>query len=66
MTSDGPIGPAVSGLWTPVIVIPRRLTEQLSRKQLRMVLLHELNHIRRWDVLWDQFTNLLVAVHAKP
>lgn len=63
MVSDARIGPAVSGLWWSYIVIPRPLPEQLSREQLRMVLLHELSHVRRWDVLWDQLTNLLVAVH---
>ncbi len=43
--------PAVCGLFRPVILVPKRILEQLSRERLRAVLIHELAHIKRGD-LW--------------
>ncbi len=47
---DSTLSPAVYGLFRPVILLPLALTEKLSRKQLRAVLLHEAIHLRRGDV----------------
>ncbi len=47
----GPLSPALSGLFRPVILLPESLVQRLSRTQLRSVLLHELTHLRRGD-LW--------------
>jgi beta-lactamase regulating signal transducer with metallopeptidase domain len=47
---DSTLSPAVYGLFRPVILLPLVLTEKLSRKQLRAVLLHEAIHLRRGDV----------------
>jgi len=43
--------PAVCGLFRPIILIPAVLTEKLSPEKLRVVLIHELAHIKRGD-LW--------------
>ncbi|PYJ55694.1 MAG: hypothetical protein DME24_24345, partial [Verrucomicrobia bacterium] len=51
--------PAVSGLWRPVILIPQPLADKLSALQLRAVLLHELAHIKRGDVLAHYAQTLL-------
>src|SRR5207247_2538843 len=51
--------PAVYGLWRPVILIPQRLADKLSALQLRAVLLHELAHIKRGDVLVHYAQTLL-------
>ncbi len=45
-----PMSPALCGLWRPVILLPRPLAKSLSREQLRIVLMHELIHLRRGDV----------------
>jgi hypothetical protein len=45
--------PFVCGLWRPSLVLPRGLTSSLDLESLRSVLLHELAHIRRRDLLWD-------------
>ncbi len=47
---DSTLSPAVYGLFRPVILLPLVLTEKLSRRQLRAVLLHEAIHLRRGDV----------------
>jgi beta-lactamase regulating signal transducer with metallopeptidase domain/protocatechuate 3,4-dioxygenase beta subunit len=43
--------PAVWGVFRPCVLLPAGLPGELSRGQLRWVLLHELAHIRRGD-LW--------------
>lgn len=45
------IGPAVIGLFRPLIVIPQYIADRYSTDTLRPILAHELVHIRRGD-LW--------------
>ena len=61
--SDQAIGPATLGLFRPQIVLPESLIHSLDPGELRMVFLHEMSHVRRLDVLWDQFATVLAAVH---
>lgn len=63
LVADEPIGPATFGLLHPRIVVPSSLLRSLNLEQLRMLLLHELSHIRRNDVLWDRLAGILVALH---
>ena len=44
-----PFGPAVLGTLRPVLVVPESTATTLSREQLRLVLAHELVHLRRGD-----------------
>ena len=57
--SDDTGSPAVWGLWRPVILLPQPLANKLSNLQLRAVLLHELAHIKRHDVLAHYAQTLL-------
>ncbi len=65
--SDDAPGPAVCGLFRPIVLMPTSLAENLSGERLRTVLVHELAHIRRAD-LWVNFaqTLLLVAYFYHP
>lgn len=49
--SDGIESPAVWGLFRPTIILPRGIAKTLTIGQLRWVLLHELAHVRRFDLL---------------
>jgi beta-lactamase regulating signal transducer with metallopeptidase domain len=51
--------PTVIGLWKPMIVFPRWVTEDLSSAELDQILLHELAHLRRWDD-WTNLAQQLV------
>ena len=42
----------VCGLWQPRLVLPSRLLASLSRAERRQVILHELAHIKRHDLIW--------------
>jgi beta-lactamase regulating signal transducer with metallopeptidase domain len=55
--------PAVFGGWNPTIVLPRGLIADLTEDQLRHVFLHELAHIKRWDLLVHWMAHLLRIVH---
>lgn len=49
----GPIGPAVVGFWKPRIVLPECIVTTLKESELEALMLHELIHVRRGDMLWS-------------
>lgn len=57
------VGPATCGILQPCIVLPERLFRSLLPAELRLVLLHELIHIRRRDVLLDHVVTFVTIVH---
>lgn len=42
-------GPALIGWLRPVILLPLSATSGLTPRQVELILLHELAHVRRWD-----------------
>ncbi|RKY24663.1 MAG: hypothetical protein DRP83_07315, partial [Planctomycetota bacterium] len=59
--SSNATSPAVCGLFQPVILIPQNLPARLSSRQLEAVLLHELAHIKRYD-LWVNMAQALLQI----
>ena len=58
--------PFVCGLWRPVMVLPQSLETLLHKSQLEPVLIHELAHIKRHDLLWGwipQLARMLYFFH---
>lgn len=55
--------PALFGVLRPEILVPPSALERLSATELRLVLLHELGHWRRKDLLVNLTLTLLQAVH---
>ncbi len=47
--------PAAVGFFRPAIIIPAWLLPQLSAEEMKLILLHEIAHLRRWD----DWTNLI-------
>jgi len=45
--------PAVIGWFRPIVFVPMTALTGLSETQLRLVLAHELAHIRRWDAAFN-------------
>ncbi len=56
--SRGQNGPLVTGLFYPVIVLPRGFEQDYSREQQELTLAHELSHVRRGDI-WAALTALM-------
>ncbi|HUB24872.1 MAG TPA: M56 family metallopeptidase [Tepidisphaeraceae bacterium] len=48
---DGEIGPAVFGLFRPVLLVPRKWAEHGDPGRLRAIVAHEIVHLRRRDPL---------------
>lgn len=56
-------GPAVCGLFRPVILLPVGWAAQAGPEELRWMLLHEIGHIRRGDLLWRWVFQVARALH---
>jgi BlaR1 peptidase M56 len=61
--TDIDCSPFVCGLFRPVLVLPRGLLGALGHAQLRQVMLHELAHIKRRDLLWGWIPELAWMIH---
>ena len=56
LLSAGSMEPGVFGVFRPVLLWPKQLSEQLDDEQIELILAHELMHVRRHD-------NLTAALH---
>jgi beta-lactamase regulating signal transducer with metallopeptidase domain len=52
VVTDVDCSPFVCGIRRPVLVLPRKLAASLSPTELNHVLLHELAHVQRRDLVW--------------
>ena len=50
--------PVLVGVVRPAVVLPARFPEQFGAAQLRLMLAHELAHLKRRDLLWAWLPNL--------
>lgn len=57
------MGPALLGIVRPVLLLPPDLPRRLTTSELRLVLLHELGHMRRADVALNWLLAVLEAAH---
>ena len=55
--------PAIFGLFRPKLLISTSVPNQLSNHELRLLVLHELAHVARQDVLVNWLTIILQAFH---
>jgi len=44
------VGPFITGLWRPVVLLPADFTERYSTEQQRLIIRHELTHWQRGDL----------------
>ena len=56
-------GPCVVGLLRPCLLLPPGMAGQLSEPEIRLVLLHEAAHLRRWDTILNGLLEVVHAVH---
>lgn len=62
LTCDG-VGPASVGLLRPRILLPERLSRDLTHKDLVAVIEHELRHVQRWEGLIVMLLQFLRCFH---
>jgi beta-lactamase regulating signal transducer with metallopeptidase domain len=56
-------GPAITGLFAPVLLLPADWREKFDGDTLRHVIFHEFEHVRSRDLWWDWCAAVLTAVH---
>jgi len=57
------LGPAVAGLWRPCVLVPQSVLASASREDVEHILLHELAHVRRRDLVLHWLMTAARAVH---
>jgi len=55
--------PALAGIWRPRILLPEDWLTKLSTEELESVLLHELGHHRRGDLIWEWLYAIARCLH---
>lgn len=55
--------PAVYGLWQKRVLLPEGFSEQFSGPELRCVFMHELAHIKRYDLEINWLVSVLQVLH---
>ena len=63
MVSSAVDSPAVAGLLSPVLLLPASFPNGFSASEARMVLLHELTHLKRHDLPLNWLLCVLQALH---
>ncbi|MHA7963845.1 M56 family metallopeptidase [Paenibacillus sp. CAU 1782] len=56
-------GPFIYGVFRPKVYLPEVLCQSLNGEQLSHVLMHELAHRKRYDVLWNWLGSVALAIH---
>lgn len=56
------ITPVTYGFIKPIILLPKSLKE-FDEEQLKLMIVHELTHIKHFDVLWKWLLLLAVSIH---
>jgi beta-lactamase regulating signal transducer with metallopeptidase domain len=60
---SGRVSPSITGLFRPTVILPDDCLQRFSREELRWVMLHELAHLRRWDLPVQFLCQVLQAIH---
>lgn len=55
--------PAVSGLWRPALLLPADFEQTFSAQEAKLILQHELTHVKRHDLPLNALLCLLMALH---
>lgn len=63
LESDTVGAPAMTGIFSPRILLPTGLVENLTEYELRHIFLHELAHVKRNDILVQRIADLGTAIH---
>ena len=63
IVTDKVKSPALFGFVRPRLLLPVGIIETHSIKELRHIFLHELSHLKRYDILLGWVTTLLLVIH---
>jgi beta-lactamase regulating signal transducer with metallopeptidase domain len=63
LVTDVDVSPFVAWFRRPVLVLPAAMADTYNAWQLRQIVLHELAHVRRVDLLWCWITHVMRMVY---
>lgn len=55
--------PCITGLIFPVILIPKYMTNKLTNEEIKYIIIHELAHFKRKDILINWIVTVLNLIH---
>lgn len=56
-------GPAMTGLFRPLLLLPADFDQAFDREERRLILLHEFTHVKRGDLLLNTIAFVLQGLH---
>jgi len=56
-------GPAMTGLFRPLLLLPADFDQAFDREERRLILLHEFTHVKRGDLLLNAIAFVLQGLH---
>ncbi|MEM7476723.1 MAG: M56 family metallopeptidase [Planctomycetota bacterium] len=59
---DCSIGPAVMGVFRPVVLIPKSIVDSQQPESIKLILAHELVHVRRGDLFWSALQSFCMCL----
>jgi beta-lactamase regulating signal transducer with metallopeptidase domain len=62
-TTDTLKSPALFGIWRPCLIVPAEMLRSLDRRELRLVFLHELIHLKNGDIAANWFMIIVRSLH---
>jgi beta-lactamase regulating signal transducer with metallopeptidase domain len=63
LVSDAIPGPAISGMVRPLLLLPGSFTVTFPQEERRLILLHEMTHVKRGDLIFNALVFLFQALH---
>ena len=63
VVTDAQLGPSSCGFWHPTILLPLKLWTELDRESLEAIVNHELEHVRRHDVVMLLLSRIALCLH---
>lgn len=57
------LGPHIFSISHPSIYVPKSICTNLNRIQLTHIMMHELAHLKRKDLLWNLLGSIALAIH---
>ncbi|QDT42368.1 Regulatory protein BlaR1 [Gimesia alba] len=61
--TDIELGPSSCGFWRPTILLPQNLWTDFNEEERQAIVNHELEHIRRHDVLLLLISRIAITIH---
>ncbi|MFA6940709.1 MAG: M56 family metallopeptidase [Clostridiaceae bacterium] len=63
IVTDKVQSPLIYGIFNPTIILPGKIVKELKEEEIRYILLHELCHVKRKDLIIIWITSLLKIVY---